>query len=178
MSKYSGTQTENNLKNAFSIESKARNKYTYFSEIAKKEGLEQISALFLKTAENEEAHAKIWFKELDGLSNTTDNLSSSIDGENYEWSEMYVEYAKTAEEEGFGELAQKFKLVAEVEKYHEERYRKLLHNLENDEVFQRSEIKIWECRNCGHIIVGKQAPEICPTCDHPQAFFEIKCENY
>lgn len=178
MSKYSGTQTENNLKNAFSIESKARNKYTYFSEIAKKEGLEQISALFLKTAENEEAHAKIWFKELDGLSNTTDNLSSSIDGENYEWSEMYVEYAKTAEEEGFGELAQKFKLVAEVEKHHEERYRKLLHNLENDEVFQRSEIKIWECRNCGHIIVGKQAPEICPTCDHPQAFFEIKCENY
>lgn len=178
MSKYSGTQTENNLKNAFSIESKARNKYTYFSEIAKKEGLEQISALFLKTAENEEAHAKIWFKELDGLSNTTDNLSSSIDGENYEWSEMYVEYAKTAEEEGFGELAQKFKLVAEVEKHHEERYRKLLHNLENDEVFQRSEVKIWECRNCGHIIIGKQAPEICPTCDHPQAFFEIKCENY
>lgn len=178
MSKYSGTQTEKNLRNAFSGESEARNKYTYFSEIAKKEGLEQISALFLKTAENEEAHAKIWFKELDALSNTTDNLNSAAETENYEWTDMYDNYAKTAEEEGFPELAQKFRLVAAIEKHHEERYRKLIQNLENDEVFQRSEIKIWECRNCGHIIVGTNAPEICPTCEHPQAFFEINAENY
>ena len=169
--KYAGTQTEKNLREAFSGESQARNKYTYFASKAKKEGFEQISALFLKTADNEKEHAKMWFKELDGLGNTAD-------GENYEWTDMYDGFAKTAEEEGFPELAAKFRMVAEIEKHHEERYRALLHNVEAQEVFKKSEVKVWECRNCGHIVVGEKAPEVCPVCAHPQAYFEVHAENY
>ena len=176
--KYAGTQTEKNLEAAFAGESQARNKYTYFSSVAKKEGYEQIAALFLKTAENEKEHAKMWFKELNGLGNTAENLLHAAEGENYEWTDMYAGFAKTAEEEGFPELAAKFRLVAAIEKHHEERYRALLKNVEMAQVFARSEVKVWECRNCGHIVVGTAAPEICPTCAHPQSYFEINCENY
>jgi iron-only hydrogenase group A len=176
--KYAGTQTEKNLQAAFAGESEARNKYTYFSSVAKKEGYEQIAALFLKTAENEKEHAKLWFKELNGLGDTAANLLSAAEGENYEWTDMYDGFAKTAEEEGFPELAAKFRLVAAIEKHHEERYRALLHNVELAQVFAKSEVKVWECRNCGHIVVGTAAPEVCPTCNHPQSYFEINCENY
>lgn len=176
--KYAGTQTEKNLEAAFAGESQARNKYTYFSSVAKKEGYEQIAALFLKTAENEREHAKMWFKELNGIGDTAENLLHAAEGENYEWTDMYDGFAKTAEEEGFPELAAKFRLVAAIEKHHEERYRALLHNVKMAEVFAKSEVKVWECRNCGHIVVGTAAPEVCPTCNHPQSFFEINCENY
>ncbi|MBO5317301.1 MAG: rubrerythrin family protein [Oscillospiraceae bacterium] len=176
--KYAGTQTEKNLMAAFSGESEARNKYTYFASKAKKEGFEQIAALFLKTADNEKEHAKLWFKELEGIGDTAQNLQSAAEGENYEWTDMYAGFAKTAEEEGFPELAARFRLVAEVEKHHEERYRKLLQNVQTLQVFEKSEVKIWECRNCGHIVVGTKAPEVCPTCNHPQAFFEVNAENY
>lgn len=176
--KYSGTKTEKNLEAAFSGESQARNKYTYFSSVAKKQGFEQIADLFLKTANNEKEHAKMWFKELNGIGDTADNLKAAAEGENYEWTDMYVEFAKTAEEEGFTELAHKFRLVAAIEKHHEERYRALLKNIETAEVFEKSEVKVWECRNCGHIVVGTSAPEVCPTCNHPQSFFEISAENY
>ena len=176
--KYAGTQTEKNLETAFSGESQARNKYTYFASVAKKEGYEQIAALFLKTADNEKEHAKLWFKELAGLSNTAANLESAAEGENYEWTDMYDGFAKTADEEGFPELAAKFRLVAAIEKHHEERYRALLKNIEMAEVFAKSEVKVWECRNCGHIVVGTNAPEVCPTCNHPQAYFERRVENY
>ena len=176
--KYAGTQTEKNLMAAFAGESEARNKYTYFASKAKKEGYEQISALFLKTADNEKEHAKLWFKELDGISDTAANLLSAAEGENYEWTDMYAGFAKTAEEEGFSVLAAKFRLVAAIEKHHEERYRALLKNVETQQVFEKSEVKVWECRNCGHIIVGTAAPEICPTCDHAKAYFEIHAENY
>ena len=176
--KYTGTQTEKNLEAAFAGESMARNKYTYFASKAKKEGFEQIAALFLKTADNEKEHAKLWFKELNGLGETTDTLKAAADGENYEWTDMYESFAKTAEEEGFKALAVKFRMVAAIEKHHEERYRALLHNVEMNEVFEKSEVKVWECRNCGHIIVGTKAPEICPVCAHPKAFFEVHAENY
>lgn len=178
MSKYTGTQTEKNLEAAFAGESKARNKYTYFASKAKKEGYEQIAALFLKTADNEKEHAKLWFKELEGIGNTTENLEAAANGENYEWTDMYNGFAETAEEEGFPELAAKFRFVAEIEKMHEKRYRALLKNVEMQEVFKKSEVKVWECRNCGHIIVGTEVPEECPTCNHPQSFFEIQAENY
>ena len=176
--KYAGTQTEKNLMAAFSGESEARNKYTYFASKAKKEGFEQIAALFLKTADNEKEHAKMWFKELYGIGSTAENLADAAAGENYEWTDMYAGFAKTAEEEGFPELARKFRLVAAIEKHHEERYRALLRNLEMAEVFARSEVKVWECRNCGHIVVGTNAPDVCPTCDHPQSYFEIHAEHY
>jgi len=176
--KYAGTQTEKNLMAAFSGESEARNKYTYFASKAKKDGYEQIAALFLKTAENEKEHAKLWFKELEGIGDTAQNLLNGAEGENYEWTDMYDGFAKTADEEGFHELAQKFRLVAAIEKHHEERYRKLLENVQTMQVFEKSEVKIWECRNCGHIVVGTKAPEICPTCAHPQSYFEINAENY
>ena len=176
--KYSGTQTEKNLQEAFAGESQARNKYTYFASVAKKEGYEQMSALFLKTADNEKEHAKMWFKELAGLGDTKSNLADAADGENYEWTDMYEGFAKTAEEEGFPELAAKFRAVGEIEKHHEERYRALLKNIETAEVFEKSEVKVWECRNCGHICVGTKAPEVCPVCNHPQSFFEIHEENY
>lgn len=176
--KYAGTRTEQNLRAAFSGESEARNKYTYFASVAKKEGYEQISALFLKTAENEKEHAKMWFKELNGLGDTAENLENAADGENYEWTDMYAEFARVADEEGFTDLARKFRLVAAIEKHHEERYRALLNNVETAQVFEKSEVKVWECRNCGHIIVGTKAPEICPTCNHPKAYFEIHAENY
>ena len=176
--KYSGTKTEQNLRDAFSGESEARNKYTYFASTAKKEGYEQIAALFLKTAENEREHAKMWFKELGGLGDTAQNLANSAEGEHFEWTDMYENFAKDAEDEGFYELAAKFRLVAAVEKHHEERYRALLKNVETAEVFKKSSVKVWECRNCGHIMVGTEAPEICPTCAHPQSYFEIHAENY
>ena len=176
--KYSGTQTAKNLEAAFAGESQARNKYTYFASVAKKQGFEQIANLFLKTADNEKEHAKMWFKELNGIGDTAENLLAAAEGENYEWTDMYEDFAKTAEEEGFTELAHKFRLVAAIEKHHEERYRALLRNVETAEVFKRSEIKVWECRNCGHIVVGKEAPEVCPVCNHPQSYFEIHAENY
>ena len=176
--KYAGTQTEKNLQEAFSGESQARNKYTYFASVAKKEGYEQMSALFLKTADNEKEHAKMWFKELAGLGDTKANLSAAADGENYEWTDMYEGFAKTAEEEGFPELAAKFRAVGEIEKRHEERYRALLKNIETAQVFEKSEVKVWECRNCGHIVVGRKAPEVCPVCAHPQSYFEVHAENY
>ena len=175
---YAGTQTEKNLHAAFAGESEARNKYTYFASKAKKEGYEQIAAIFLQTAENEKEHAKLWFKELNGIGDTAENLAAAAAGENYEWTDMYEGFAKTAEAEGFPELAAKFRGVAAIEKHHEERYRALLHNVEAKEVFAKSEVKVWECRNCGHIVVGTQAPEVCPVCDHPQAFFEINKQNY
>ena len=178
MSKYSGTKTEKNLLAAFAGESQARNKYTYFASKAKKDGYEQIAALFLKTADNEKEHAKLWFKELEGIGTTAENLKAAADGENFEWTDMYEGFAKTAEEEGFFALAEKFRLVAAIEKHHEERYRALLHNVETAAVFEKSEVKVWECRNCGHIVIGEKAPEICPTCAHPQAYFEVNCENY
>ena len=175
---YAGTQTEKNLEAAFAGESQARNKYTYFASVAKKEGLEQISALFLKTADNEKEHAKLWFKELGELGNTVANLRAAADGENYEWTDMYAGFAETAEKEGFPELAARFRGVAAIEKRHEERYRALLKNVETAKVFEKSEVKVWECRNCGHIVVGTKAPEVCPVCNHPQAYFEIMAENY
>lgn len=178
MSKYVGTQTGKNLEAAFAGESEARNKYTYFASVARKEGYEQIAALFLDTANNEKEHAKLWFQEMEGIGDTAYNLASAADGENYEWTDMYAGFAKTAEEEGFTELAAKFRMVAEVEKHHEERYRALLKNVETAKVFEKSEVKVWECRNCGHIVVGKKAPAICPVCEHPQAYFEVKAENY
>ena len=176
--KYAGTKTEKNLEAAFAGESQARNKYTYFASVAKKEGYEQIAALFQKTADNEKEHAKMWFKELGGIGDTAENLLHAAEGENYEWTDMYAEFAKTAEEEGFKALAAKFRLVAAIEKHHEERYRALLKNVETAQVFEKSEVKIWECRNCGHIVVGTKAPEVCPTCAHPKAYFEVNAENY
>ena len=178
MSKYTGTQTEKNLQAAFAGESQARNKYTYFASVAKKEGYEQISAIFLETAENEKEHAKMWFKELEGIGKTTDNLKAAADGENFEWTDMYEDFAKTAEAEGFKALAVKFRMVGAIEKHHEERYRALLENVEAQKVFAKSEVKVWKCRNCGHICVGTKAPEICPVCAHPQAYFEVNAENY
>jgi len=175
---YAGTETEKNLAAAFAGESQARNKYTYFSSVAKKEGYEQIAALFLKTADNEKEHAKMWFKELKGIGNTAANLKAAADGENYEWTDMYEGFAVTAEKEGFVELAKKFRAVAAIEKHHEERYRALLHNVEAQEVFAKSEVKVWECRNCGHIVIGTNAPELCPVCAHPQSYFEVNAENY
>ena len=172
MSKYEGTQTEKNLEAAFAGESQARNKYTYFASKAKKEGFEQIASLFLKTADNEKEHAKMWFKELNGIGDTAQNLEAAAEGEKYEG------FAKTAEEEGFPELAEKFRMVGEIEKHHEERYRALLKNVETSKVFEKSEVKVWECRNCGHIIVGTKAPEVCPVCNHPQSYFEVHAENY
>ena len=176
--KYAGTQTEKNLMAAFSGESEARNKYTYFASKAKKEGFEQIAALFLKTADNEKEHAKLWFKELAGIGDTAENLGHAADGENYEWTDMYAGFAETADKEGFHELAEKFRLVAAIEKHHEERYRALLKNVETAAVFAKSEVKVWECRNCGHLVVGTAAPEVCPTCAHPQSYFEVHAENY
>lgn len=178
-SKYSGTQTEKNLQAAFAGESQARNKYTYYASRAKKDGFEQIAAIFQQTADNEKEHAKLWFKELhDGMPSTPENLLDAAEGENYEWTDMYENFAKTAEEEGFKELAAKFRLVAAIEKRHEERYRALLKNIEMAQVFEKSEIKVWECRNCGHIVVGTKAPELCPTCAHPQSYFEVHVDNF
>ena len=176
--KYTGTQTEKNLQAAFAGESQARSKYTYFASVAKKEGYEQIAALFLKTADNEKEHAKLWFKELGGIGRSAENLAAAAEGENYEWTDMYAGFAKTAEAEGFPELAARFRMVGEVERHHEERYRALLHNVETAAVFAKSEVKIWECRNCGHIVVGTAAPEVCPVCNHPQSYFELCAENY
>ena len=173
-----GTRTEQNLWSAFAGESQARNKYTYFASKAKKEGYVQIAKLFEETANNEKEHAKIWFKLLNGIGDTAANLKAAAEGENYEWTDMYEGFAKTAEEEGFKALAMKFRLVAAIEKRHEERYRALLKNVEMQEVFAKSDVKVWECRNCGHIVVGEKAPEICPTCAHPQAYFEIHIDNY
>ena len=178
MSKYSGTQTEKNLEAAFAGESMARNKYTYFASKARKEGFEQIAAIFEETANNEKEHAKLWFKELEGIGDTAQNLAAAADGENYEWTDMYEGFAKTAEQEGFPELAARFRGVAAIEKRHEERYRALLKNIETAKVFEKSEVKVWECRNCGHIVVGTKAPQICPVCQHPQAYFEVHKENY
>ena len=178
MNKYAGTQTEKNLQAAFAGESQARNKYTYFASKAKKEGFEQIAALFEATANNEKEHAKMWFKELDGIGDTAANLKAAADGENFEWTDMYEDFAKTAEAEGFAALAAKFRAVGEIEKHHEERYRALLKNVETAAVFEKSEVKVWECRNCGHICVGTKAPEVCPVCAHPQSYFEIHAENF
>ena len=175
---YAGTQTEKNLEAAFAGESQARNKYTYFASVAKKEGYEQMAALFLKTADNEKEHAKMWFKELNGLGDTPANLKAAADGENYEWTDMYEDFAKTAEAEGFTALAAKFRMVGAIEKHHEERYRALLKNIETAQIFEKSEVKVWECRNCGHIVVGTKAPEVCPVCAHPQSYFEVNAENY
>lgn len=176
--KYSGTKTEQNLWEAFAGESQARNKYTYFASVAKKAGFEQIAALFLATAENEKEHAKLWFKELGQLGNTAENLLHAAEGENAEWTDMYDRMAREAEAEGFQELAAKFRGVAAIEKSHEERYRALLANVENKQVFEKSGVTVWECRNCGHIVVGTKAPEVCPVCNHPQAYFEVRKENY
>ena len=178
MNKYAGTQTEKNLMEAFAGESQARNKYTYFASKAKKEGFEQIAAIFEATANNEKEHAKMWFKELEGIGDTAANLKAAADGENHEWTDMYEGFAKTAEAEGFPALAAKFRAVAAIEKHHEERYRALLKNVETAAVFEKSEVKVWECRNCGHIIVGTKAPEVCPVCAHPKSYFEISAENY
>ena len=178
--KYKGTRTEQNLMTAFAGESQARNKYTYFASKAKKDGYEQISAIFMETADNEKEHAKMWFKELNGgdISSTEENLLAAAEGENYEWTDMYDEFARVAEEEGFKALAAKFRMVGEIEKHHEERYRKLLKNIEDKVVFSKDEDAIWICRNCGHIVIGKQAPQICPVCAHPQSYFELRKENY
>lgn len=176
--KYAGTQTEKNLEAAFAGESMARNKYTYFASKAKKEGFEQIAAIFEETANNEKEHAKLWFKELEGIGDTAQNLGAAADGENYEWTDMYEGFAKTAEQEGFPVLAARFRMVAAIEKQHEERYRALLKNVETAKVFEKSEVKVWECRNCGHIVVGTKAPQICPVCQHPQAYFEVHKENW
>lgn len=178
MSKYAGTQTEKNLAAAFAGESQATNKYTYFASVAKKEGFEQIAEIFRKTSANEQYHAKMWFRELEGIGDTAENLAAAADGENFEWTDMYDGFAKTAEEEGFPELAAKFRLVAAIEKRHEERYRALLHNVETAQVFEKSEVKVWECRNCGHIVVGTAAPEVCPTCNYSKSFFEIHSDNF
>ena len=176
--KYTGTKTEKNLEAAFAGESMARNKYTYFASVAKKNGYEQIAALFLKTAENEKEHAKLWYKHLGGVGTTAENLLHAAEGENYEWTDMYDTFAREADEEGFHELAEQFRGVAAIEKHHEERYRALLHNVEAAEVFKKSGVSVWECRNCGHIVVGTSAPDVCPVCFHPQAYFEINAENY
>ncbi|MBQ1802140.1 MAG: rubrerythrin family protein [Elusimicrobia bacterium] len=176
--KYAGTKTEKNLLEAFAGESQARNKYTYFASVAKKQGYEQIAALFLKTADNEKEHAKLWFKALGLLGDTEENLEEAANGENYEWTDMYDRMAKEADEEGFHDLAEQFRGVAKIEKMHEERYRKLLNNVEMEEVFKKSEVKVWECRNCGHVVIGTEAPEVCPVCKHPQAYFEVHQENY
>ena len=173
-----GSLTEKNLMAAFAGESQARNKYTYFASVAKKEGYEQISEIFQHTADNEKEHAKMWFKELKGIGTTAENLLAAAEGENYEWTDMYDGFAKTAEEEGFTELAAKFRMVAAIEKTHEERYRKLLNNVEMQKVFEKSEETMWESRNCGHIVIGKKAPDVCPVCAHPRAYFEVKKENY
>ena len=173
-----GSKTEKNLMTAFAGESEARNKYTYFASVAKKEGYEQISAIFLKTAENEKEHAKMWFKALGGLNDTAKNLLAAAEGENYEWTDMYATFAKEAEEEGFTALAEKFRRVGEIEKSHEERYRALLSNVEMQKVFEKSEQTMWECRNCGHLVMGKKAPEVCPVCAHPKSYFEVRAENY
>ncbi len=173
-----GSKTEKNLMAAFAGESQVRSKYTYFASVAKKEGYEQIAAIFLETADNEKEHAKLWFKALGALGNTAENLLHAAEGENYEWTDMYDTFAKEAEEEGFLELAERFRLVAQVEKSHEERYRALLSNVEMQKVFEKSEETIWECRNCGHLVIGKKAPEICPVCEHPKAFFQVRKENY
>lgn len=178
MSKYAGTKTEKNLWEAFAGESQARNKYNYFGSKAKKEGFEQIAAIFNKTADNEKEHAKLWFKELEGIGCTAENLLAAAEGENYEWTDMYDTFAKEADEEGFPELAAKFRLVAAIEKEHEKRYRALLLNVENERVFEKDEEIVWECRNCGHLHVGKKAPEMCPTCAHPKSYFEVRKENY
>ncbi len=176
--KYEGTKTEQNLMAAFAGESQARNKYTYFASVAKKEGYEQIAAIFQKTADNEKEHAKLWFKELNGISDTVNNLKAAADGENYEWTDMYDTFAKEADEEGFTELAARFRAVALVEKAHEERYRRLIDNVEMKKVFEKAGETMWECRNCGHLVVGKKAPEVCPVCNHPQSYFEVRAENY
>ncbi|MBR3256568.1 rubrerythrin family protein [Candidatus Saccharibacteria bacterium] len=178
--KYTGTKTEKNLETAFAGESQARNKYTFFASKAKKDGYEQIAAIFTETADNEKEHAKMWYKELHGgaVEDTEINLEAAADGENYEWTDMYKEFAEVAREEGFDELAEKFDQVAAIEKSHEERYRKLLSNVREKKVFSKDGDAIWVCRNCGHIVVGKEAPEVCPVCNHPQAYFEIKAENY
>ena len=176
--KLKGTKTEKNLWEAFAGESQARNKYTYYASVAKKNGYEQIAALFLKTAENEKEHAKLWFKALGELGDTKENLLHAAEGENFEWTDMYERMAKEAEEEGFTDLAEQFRGVAAIEKHHEERYRKLLQNVETQEVFKKSGVRIWECRNCGHIVVGTQAPDVCPVCFHAQSYFEISAENY
>ncbi len=176
--KYAGTKTEKNLMAAFAGESQARNKYTYFASVAKKEGYEQIAAIFQKTADNEKEHAKLWFKHLGALGNTAQNLLAAAEGENYEWTDMYDTFAKEADEEGFHELAEQFRGVALIEKSHEERYRKLLSNVEMQKVFEKAEETMWECRNCGHLVIGKKAPEVCPVCNHPQAHFELRAENY
>ena len=176
--KYKGTKTEKNLWEAFAGESQARNKYTYFASVAKKAGYEQIADLFLKTAQNEKEHAKLWFKELGQLGTTDENLESAAEGENFEWTDMYDRMAKEADEEGFHELAERFRAVAAIEKQHEERYRALLKNVQTAQVFEKSGVSVWECRNCGHIVVGVKAPEVCPVCNHPRSFFEIKAENY
>ena len=178
INKYAGTKTEKNLMEAFAGESQARNKYTYFASVARKEGYQQMAELFMKTAENEREHAKLWFKELGGIGDTKQNLKAAADGENYEWTDMYEEFAKTAEEEGFHDLAVKFREVGKIEKHHEERYRKLLQNIETAQVFEKSSVKVWECRNCGHIVVGTKAPEVCLVCAHPKSYFEIHAENY
>ena len=175
---YAGTQTEKNLHAAFAGESEARNKYTYFASKAKKEGFEQIAAIFEETANNEKEHAKLWFKELEGIGDTAQNLGAAADGENYEWTDMYEGFAKTAEQEGFPVLAARFRMVAAIEKTHEERYRALLKNVETAKVFEKSEVKVWECRNCGHIVVGTKAPLVCPVCAHPQSYFEVHEENF
>lgn len=173
-----GSKTEKNLITAFSGESQARNKYTYFASVAKKEGFEQISAIFQQTADNEKEHAKMWFKALGELSNTAENLKHATEGENYEWTDMYTQFAREAEEEGFTELAEKFRMVGEIEKAHEQRFLALLNNVEMQKVFEKSEETMWECRNCGHLVIGKQAPDVCPVCNHPQSYFEVRKENY
>ena len=176
--KYAGTKTEKNLREAFAGESQARNKYTYFASVAKKAGYEQIAALFLKTAENEKEHAKLWFKALGELGDTEANLKAAAEGENYEWTDMYERMAQEADEEGFHELAEQFRGVGDIEKHHEERYRKLLANVEEKKVFEKSGVTVWECRNCGHIVIGTKAPDVCPVCKHPQSYFEVHEENY
>ena len=175
---FKGSKTEQNLREAFAGESQARNKYTYFASVAKKNGYEQIAAIFLQTAENEKEHAKLWFKALGGIGTTEENLLAAAEGENHEWTDMYERFAKDAEAEGFTDLAAQFRGVAAIEKAHEERYRKLLQNIKAMEVFKKSGVTIWECRNCGHIVVGTEAPEVCPVCHHPQSFFEVRSENY
>ena len=176
--KFKGSKTEKNLLEAFAGESQARNKYTYFASVAKKQGFEQIAEIFLKTAENEKEHAKLWFKALGELGNTAENLVAAAEGENYEWTDMYSRMADEADEEGFHDLAKQFRGVAAIEKTHEERYRKLLHNVETAKVFEKCDVQVWECRNCGHIVVGEKAPEVCPVCNHPRAYFELRKENY
>lgn len=173
-----GSKTEKNLQTAFAGESQARNKYTYFASVAKKEGYEQIAEIFLKTADNEKEHAKMWFKLLEGIGTTAQNLTAAAEGENFEWTDMYETFAKEAEEEGFKQIAFKFRAVAAIEKAHEERFRKLLNNVEMKAVFAKSEEKMWECRNCGHLVIGKEAPDVCPVCNHPQSYFEVRKENY